>query len=268
MYIYMRKYITYLFLFIGLMGFSQVEYHFADLLIWKNDTTEIYSYPMCPQNEIKIQKLFIAKGIIQGRSFMSCKYYKAEWKILEDKLYLSNIYSGNYYQDNFKVNIDSLFSGNKNGLIFADWYTGNIFVPEGSYIHVGGSHGSNIHESEWKISIKNGVILKEELKQENYYESIYTKNPDSLRNFITMQIDWSQIPVLETEKEKVHASIKTGEGKNGFTIDVRSNNEKISQEITRVLQTLPEFNYYYFHGRYVALRYSLRLTFTESMRPK
>jgi hypothetical protein len=89
-----------------------------------------------------------------------------------------------------------------------------------------------------------------------------------LRNFITKQIDWSKIPVLETEKEKVIASIKTGESKNGFTIDVRSNNEKLSQEVTRVLQTLPEFNYYYFHGRYLGMRYSLRLTFTESMRPK
>jgi len=264
----MKKTILLLLLFIGNLSFSQCVHRLPDLLIWENDTIPIQSFPLEDYSKVNIIKLFSEKGI-KTNGWAQTKNYQAEWKIIENKLYLSNIYSLNYKKDNYKADLNDLFPAkSKKGLIQANWYSNTLFAPKGKHIWLGVSPGCKIFESEWEIYISKGVILNKELKKENYYQSIYTKNPDSLRIFINKHIDWNRIPVLENEKEKVYASIITGKNKNDFTISVKSKNEKLSQEVTRVLQILPEFDYYYRHGEFFKMGYAIPITFNENMRPK
>lgn len=98
------------------------------------------------------------------------KNYKAEWRIIEDKLYLSNIYSYNYVKDNYKADLDSSFSNYKDGLVLADWYTGNLFIPKKEHIWLGVSPGFPVYESEWKISIIKGGVINKALTSNNYHQ--------------------------------------------------------------------------------------------------
>ena len=265
----MKKTILLLLLFIGNLSFSQCVHSLPDLLIWENDTIPIQSFPLEDYSKVNIIKLFSEKGI-KTNDWAQIKNYQAEWKIIENKLYLSNIYSGNYKKDNYKADLNDLFPAkSNNGLILANWYSNTLFAPKGKHIWLGVSPGCKIFESEWEISISKGVILNKELKKENYYQSVYTQNRgDSLRNFIANKINWNNIPILEEGKEKVYASIKTGKTKTDFTIKVRSRNEKLIEETTRVLKLLPEFDFYYRRGEVYRMGYTMPITFDEQKRPK
>ena len=261
----MRKLITYTFFLVSGLCFSH-EIYPADNIIWENDTISIQTFPLNSWSEFD-QKVLFGKKEIKPECFGCLKNYTAEWKIIDNRLFLSNVYSFNYQKDSVKADLSILFPNKfKNGLVNADWFTGEIFIPKGKSVWTDRSKEYQIFESEWEIIIGKGEILNIELKKENYYQSIYTKNPDSVRIFIDNHIDWNRIPVLD--KEKVYASIKTGENKNDFTISVKSRNEKLSQEVTRVLQVLPEFDYYFRLGKVFIMSYSFPLFFDENMRPK
>lgn len=240
----------------------------ADIIIWKKDTISIQTFPLNSWSEFD-QKTLFGENEIRPECWNCLKNYKAEWQIIENKLYLSNIYSFNYETDNIKSNLKDLFPEQyKNGMVIAEWFTGELFIPKGKSIWPGRRKEYQIFESEWKITISKGIVLKKTLKNDNYYQSIYSKESDSLRNFIIKHFEWKSIPVLTNEKEKVYASIKAGKNKNDFTISVKSRNKYLSKEITRILQNLPEFDYYYRHGKVFKIGYTIPIIFNENMRPK
>ena len=258
---------TYTFFLITGLCFSHDTYP-ADNLIWKNDTISIQTFPLNSWSEFD-QEILFGKKEIKPDCFGCIKNYKAEWKIIGNKLFLSNIYSFNYQKDSVKADLAILFRNKfKNGLVNADWFTGELFIPKGKSTWPSRRKEYQIFESEWKITISKGEILNKKLKEKNYYQSIYTKNSDSVRIFINKHIDWNRIPVLNNEKERVYASIKTGKNKNDFKISVKSSNTKLSEEVTRVLQILPEFDYYYRHGEVFKMGYTFPIFFNETMRPK
>lgn len=67
----------------------------------------------------------------------------AEWSIIEDEIYLTNIFSCQYYQDSIKSDLKTLFGDKcKNGRVKADWITGDFTVPKGKILQriLFGSH--------------------------------------------------------------------------------------------------------------------------------
>lgn len=262
----MKQRLIYILIFFSYFGYSQVEYHLPDILIRDKDTTELYVFPLGCHPEIEIHKIFYKKGIHGTASFMSNKNYKAEWKIIENKLYLSNIYSGDYYKNHYKASLDSLFSNCKNGLVFADWYTGNLYAPKGDFIVLSQSPYVKVYESEWELSVKEGEIIHKSFTSDNYYKSAYA-NKDSILSIIDKNLNWDNIPKLEKGKHKFYITIKTGNSKNDFSVKVRGiDNDSVKKEFIRVIKLLPDFNYYYRYGNVLSMIYTLSVTNIEEMR--
>ena len=263
----MKKIVTSLFFFITGLCYSYDT--IPDLLIWGKDTIKIQFFPLNFLNGFDQNKLFGENNISSG-AWHHVKNYTAEWQLIENKLYLSNIYSCNYYKDHVKADLKKLFTKKyKKGLVLADWFTGNFYVPVGKSVPLPLVHPEiKIFESEWTLTIDKGVVLNKLLNNDNYYQSDYVKNKDSLGNFVNSHFNWNNIPDLGSETIKPYVTIKTGKSKNDFTIEIQSKNEYINKEITRILHLLPEFDYYFRHGKTYTASYRLPIRLNEKMRPK
>ena len=235
---------------IGNLSFAQCVYSLPDLMILENDTIMFQKSPLYCHPEIDFQKYLLEKGIRQ-LSWGSTKNFQAEWKIIENKLYLSNIYSCNYREDNYKADLKDLFGKkNKNGLIHADWYSDTLYVPKGEHIWLGASPGCKIHKSEMIFTFKNGVLVKSDISNNNFFKSIYTENSQKLVEFIEKHINLKE--VIESDKEivKFRIEIKTGSSKNDFSVNIKGDiNESNKNEIIKVVKQLPNFDYYHYNGK-------------------
>lgn len=104
---------------------------------------------------------------IKFRSVISACWrgYFGSWKIKEDKLYLTDLEG--LIVDVGEVNLNHLFPNQDE--VFAEWYTGTITLPRGEmldYVHMG---YYTLYEYDLLIEIKNGRVVKEEMRS-NYEE--------------------------------------------------------------------------------------------------
>ena len=91
--------------------------------------------------------------------------YFGSWKIKDDKLYLTDIEG--FLVDVGEVDLNHLFPNQDE--VFAEWYTGTITLPRGEmldYVHMG---YYTLFEYDLLIEIKNGRVVKEEMRS-NYEE--------------------------------------------------------------------------------------------------
>ncbi|MEW4922774.1 hypothetical protein [Algibacter sp. 2305UL17-15] len=248
-----KRTVIYIFLLTINISFCQYRnyagqpFSLSDLLIWENDTIQIQTFPLMCWTEFDQKVLFDNKEI--NPDCWGClKNHTAEWKIINNKLYLSNIYSYNYIKDSIKTDLNKLFPDKtKNNLVLADWYSGILFVPKGEHIWMGQSPGFPIYESEWEMIISNGHIIKKEFKSGNYNKSIYTQDTKYFAAFLDEHLD--EKTKNELKRKRISIIFKTGKSKNDFSISIKGVNDKIVEDkLIETLKTLPEFDYYYRHG--------------------
>ena len=252
-----RKFFYFILLTINI-GYSQYRnyasqpHNISDILVWNNDTIHIQTFPLACLSNFDQRTLFGDKDVKQ-EFWGYTKNHTAEWKIIDDKLYLSNIYSYKFKQDSIKANLNKLFPDKTdNGLIPADWYSGNLFVPKGEHIWMRQSPGFPIHESEWKLIISNGVIVKKEFKSGNYHKSIYSQNPKKLVAFIDEHLD--EKIKTKLKNKKISIIFKTGKSKKNYSVSIKGLNDKnVEDKLIETLSTLPDFDYYYRHGEKLIL---------------
>lgn len=228
-------------------NYAGQPYSQPDILIWENDTIQIQTFPLTCWTKFDQNILFRNKKV-KPDCWGCLKNYTAEWKIINNKLYLSNIYSFNYKKDSIKSDLKKLFPDKiKNNLILADWYSGNLFVPKGEYIWISQSPGFPVYESEWKLTFKNGKLEKEDFKTGNYYKSKYTQDTKYLIDYIDKNLDEQTKSKLK--RKKIYIVFKTGKSKNNFSISIKGlNDEIVEDKLIETLKTLPEFDYYFRHG--------------------
>lgn len=231
------------------------------LLIWKTDTIHIQTFPLSYWSKFD-QKVLFGNNKVKPSCWGCLKNYTAEWKIIDNKLYLSNIYSFNFKQDNIKANLNKLFPDKiKNKLVFVNWYSGNLFVPKGGHIWMGKSPGFPIHESEWKLIISNGKIVKKEFNSGNYHKSIYSQNSKNLVTFMNKHLDEKVKSKLKNKK--ISIIFKTGKSKKSYSVSIKGLNEKSTKDkLIETLKTLPDFDYYYRNGE--ELNLIIRITYFDN----
>ncbi len=226
---------------------ARQPYAQPDLLIWKKDTIQIQTFPLYCLSKFDQSKLFGNKNV-KPECWGCLKNYTAEWKIIKDKLYLSNIYSFNFKKDSIKADLNELFPNKiKNNLVSADWYSGNLFVPKGENIWMSQSPGFPIYESEWNLTLKKGKIENAVFKTGNYHKSIYTQDPKEIVSFIDNQLD--QETRTKLKNKRISIIFKTGKSKNNYSVSIKGINDKnLEMKLINTLKKLPDFDFYYRHG--------------------
>lgn len=244
----------------------------GDILIWDGERLIVFSNPLELRNDIDSlrPKLFGEKNA--GMNTACWRGYIAEWTMIDNEIFLTNIYSCNYYEDSIKSDLKTVFGAEyNNGRVKASWLTGKILIPKGKVVHYVHSGYESFYETELELTFKNG-ILTEQIRFDNSksYKSIYTEKQDSLQNFIYNNIDWNKVPDLKDEKKRVIIMITSGETKKPDSVLIvrPCDNGILNQEALRVVKLLPEWDVYYKHGVVYRMKWSLPIIFDEQKRMK
>ncbi|MFO8234638.1 MAG: hypothetical protein R6U04_04425, partial [Bacteroidales bacterium] len=197
--------------------------------------------------------------------------YIADWTIIENEIYLTNIFSLNYSNDSIKSDLKTVFGAEyENGKVKATWISEQLVIPKGKLIHYL-DKAYQFYESELALNFKNGKLVEKKVYDNTKsYKSIFTENQDSLQNFIYTNIDWKKVPDLKNEKVKVFINITSGETSKTASADIirGSDNEMLNQEALRVVNLIPEWNVYYKRGEFYRIRWLVTVIFDEQKRMK
>lgn len=242
------------------------------ILIWKGDTSTVFSNPLeLHQNMDSLRtKLF---GSQNADVNTGCwRGYIAEWTIVEEELYLTNIFSCTYYENKVKADLKELFGSEySNGMVKATWVTGELLLPKGKlihYVHLG--YGS-FYEYELVLTFNNGRLVNQKTYDNSLSrKSIYSENPDSLQKFIYSNINWQKVPKLKNKTERVIVTIFSGKTAKPDSIVVhrRAENEILTNEALRVINLLPSWAVYYRRGKVYPMPWLMPIVFSEENRKK
>ena len=257
-----------------LLGYSLISVatpQAGDILIWKGDTLTLFANPLEGKPEIeKVRKHFFNK--YQRMTTACWRGYIAQWEIIEDRLFLTAIYSCFYYEDKIKADLKRLFPKEyHNGKIEAKWVTETVLVPMGECIHYSLYDYLAFYEKEMELKFEKGILKKKMIYDNSKSKkSIYAESKDSLNNFIYEHIDWQRIPDLGNKQLKIFLSfISSGTSTpDSFQIIRGTDNAILNEEALRAARLLPEWNVYYSKGKPVRVGWHFPIIFDENTRKK
>ncbi len=292
----MKKYrniLIFLLISLAANATSQV----GDILIWKGDTLKLFSNPLELRSDSKeLSKIIASELENEYRRLYPKKYeteedvslvstacwrgYVAEWTIISDRIYLSNIYV--WYDSKVKVDLKKVFGNELIGnLLFANWVTGKLYVPKGKcieYVHLG---YNSIYETETVIEFNDGVLVSS--KTYNNYIAKKSKfatdpNPNNYLEFVYSKVNWEKLPDLKNKH--IQVSIGVQPNKDGQIDSLLSNytylldsSELITdttnifiKEAIRIVKLIPDWDLTY--QRDTIVRRGLSLMFDENNKRK
>ncbi|HSV75737.1 MAG TPA: hypothetical protein VLH37_01785 [Bacteroidales bacterium] len=268
---------------------------FGDILIWKGDTLTLFSNPLHSHpgwsdlfNKIVIEFENEAKRLfpeIYGAeedpmlfSTTCNRGYIAEWKIINDSLFLTNILACHHRQ--VKIDLNKMFNiASDDGFLFADWVTDELIVPKGELIEFVNLGYNRIFETEIVLEISSGVLANERLYS-NFIKSrsefASAENPNTILEFIYSRIAWEDLPDLKNRNILVRIGIQpdaTGQIERilpeyTFMIDgnevVSDLSNEFIMEAIRIAELIPDWDVVYRRGTIV--RRGIGIHFSNEMR--
>lgn len=245
----------------------------GDILIYMGNKYQLLDAPLEGHPNIdSIRLRFFGDRREEAGFNTSCwRAYVAEWTVEKDQIFLTNIYSCDYYNDSIKANLNEVFDDLCiNGKVKADWISHELLVADGEliiYLHDG---FRRFFEKEIGFFVENGKVVKIE-----YYDnskskkSEYFDNPKLLQAFIYSTVNWDSLPDFTNEKIRVLVTFSSGATETPENIYVvrGSGNQILDEEAKRVVSLL-KWNVYYKKGKSVQISYTLPIVFSKENKLK
>ena len=123
----------------------------GDILLYNGKKTTIASEPLKPYLETREDVSFILKStaIVRG--------YIGNWEIKNNKLFLISLLG--FIEDQEQVDLNFLFP-DKNE-VFADWFTGDIRIPQGKMIKKVKLGYESTFEKDLILKFEKGLFIEE-----------------------------------------------------------------------------------------------------------
>ncbi len=232
---------------------NQIE----DVLYHGQDTLFFYDSPLEKIDSITT-KIFDLKKDIDYSS--DCwRGFQAEWKLINDTLYLLNVYECN--TDTKLNSVIEQITGRKfkNGLIKADWVTGYFwsgkdFVPEQTlYI--------SIFKHECNFEFANGYLKSS--KQIDYIPCDYL-DKEKLTEFVIQHMDSTKLPDADDWSIRLSAYLQSD--KTGKIVRVKiesSTDSRFNDVVKNALIELPCRPVYFNRGEFWQVGETVYLTINE-----
>ena len=234
-------------IFSSSLGFSTGQN--GDILIWNNKKYSVLSNPLedYPQFDSIRPKLFGDKPLDWNTACY--RGYIAEWEIVDNQLYLTNIFSCN--NRNIKANLNLLFSDViKNGKIKADWVNQTLIVPEGKCLYYGNIGYSYIYETEHELTIEHGELTKNKRFENSSHISVFSQKPDTLIKWIYGNIHWNNIPDTIKNPVRVYLYFISSDTNKPIVRVLKGSGIKvIDDEALRVASLIPDWDFYIQRGK-------------------
>jgi len=235
---------AYIILLLVLSIQSKATNQIEDILYYGQDKLHLYESPLEQIDNISL-KIDNLKKNLSYSSDCHRSFY-AEWTIINNELFLQNVYECN---SNIKLNstIEQILGCKfKNGLMKANWVNGELWagkdpVPEESlYI--------TIFKHEYKFKFNNGY-----LNCENKFDYTPCKydNEYNLNEFILKNIDKNIINEINKTGIELSASVTSNNSGIIANITIDSSSKTIyNDEFIRVLKKLPCVKTYFYKGNF------------------
>lgn len=247
----------------------------GDRIHWNGSVHRLIPYPLDLWTEFELTSKLLF-GIEEMGFTSDCgRGFQAEWVIIENNLYLKEIYSCSYfnsrpYDDSLKADLLHIFPDRfENGTVKADWVSGSFWLSKGEIIYYDHSLGA-IYEKDILLSFQGGVLtnINEYNNIEKSYKSKFS-DQEILNEFIYSKVDWDKLPELNSKSTVVYVSFEVHEpgAPRNFKI-VRGASSEFNDEALRVISLLPEWSIYYTFGKYYQYVWNLPVIFSEENRKK
>lgn len=237
-----------------------------DRLIWQGDTLWtnsnelLESHPNYPEIELKL------RGPDEKEFPFGCQRgYFAEWRVVDDELFLTNIYD----PKSNKVSLKKLFGKScNNNKVKADWITTELIFPRGEIVLFIDDF-SSIFEKELGLSFEKGSLINHQIfDNSKTHVSRYHNNWELLEKDINLRINWDKIPPLGSDTVRVYLSITSGESPSpDSVILIRGDkNEVFNSAAVKAVRSLPDWNVIYRKGKVAPLFQGIPVSFHEEKR--
>jgi len=233
-----------------------------DRLIIKGDTMLLHALPLEHWREQNKWYKPLFPDSLSGFSTGCWRGYIAYWEIIDNRLYLTNIFNE---ERTAKVDLKSIFAEKvKDSRVYAEWFSDTVTAYRGKllyYMHMG---FSSIFEHEFEYSFEKGL-----LKNAFYFDNSLSKNTPfygeirKLNSIIDSLINWQALPPI-TETIQVQLSVEANElGHVDTILSIRGNNEIFIQEAVRVARLFKKMPVIYKRGKIMKISFFLPFTFSE-----
>lgn len=243
-----------------------------DRLIWKGDTLSLFSNPLESHPGIKRLKSLIFQNKKEGFNTACWRGYEAEWIIIDNKLYLQNIYSCEYSDDSVKSDLGAVFGTHfRNGRVAAEWVNEELYIPQGRCLHYIHDGYESIYVREIGLVINNGTVLKvHQYDNSKTNISKYLNNWELTEKDILSNVNWDSIPPLEEGEIRIYVGFFSGDSpKPQKPIVLKgSDNELFNQEVVKAILKLSDWDVFYRHGKVQEFQYALAVKLNEVNRKK
>ena len=249
----------------------------GDRIQWNGNFYRLLPFPLelFEEFELTSEKLF---GVEEIGYVTDCyRDYQAEWKIIDNELYLMAIYSCRYfykgeYGDSLKSNLQYLFPDRfNNGMVSADWVSGDFWLSKGEQIFYDHGGIGTIFEKDVRLTFKKGNLTatQEFNNLEKSKKSLFAEDREVLHEFIYSNINWEVLPELNDSTIRVFVSFVIRQpGKLQDVRILRGAGGQFDLEAKRVISLIPEWTIYFTHGQYYAQSWTLPVIFNEENRMK
>ena len=263
-------------------------------LIYKGDTLYIYEHPLRQLENFYSFNDNLLKEIREKGCITTACVYVPEWEIIDNQLFLANIYSCCYHEDLFKANLASLFKGKAvKGKVKADWFTGSLLSSQWMLIwgwqtefYIGYRNEKFGYEllnrQELEFRFEKGILI-----ETNFYDnskskrSAYCLDREKLMQYIYNNIKWEILPKQDRAfvvalkfSANEEGVIDEAEVKRDYleilydTAERRGYYELYDTEAIRVIKSIPEWDVYFSRGKFERMHYYFTIVFSEEYRLK
>ena len=134
----------------------------GDILSYSGEKTTIATEPLKSYLETRSDVGFIYKSTALVRGYIGT------WEIKSKKLYLVSLVG--FIENNEKVDLNYLFPNKIK--VFADWFSGDIRIPEGKLLEKINLGYASIFEKDRILTFKEGILISETVKDNTKSDNI------------------------------------------------------------------------------------------------
>ena len=134
----------------------------GDILSYNGEKTTIATEPLKSYLDTRSDVGFISKSTALVRGYIGT------WEIKNNQLYLILLLG--FVENNKKVDLSYLFPNKTE--VFADWFSGDIRIPEGELLNKINLGYASIFEKDRILSFKEGILISETIKENTKPDNI------------------------------------------------------------------------------------------------
>lgn len=221
----------------------------GELVIYNGETLTMLSEPLEIYLRNNEPRQRFHPSLENGCSTALWRGYVGLWRIQDGKLLLVDVYVCGERTRSIKGTIFK----NQDGEIYADWFTGELFIERGKMIKYNHSGYDRYYETEIVVNVSEGNIQTEK-EYTNGIRPDDKRFPGDINKIVAeihRRINWDKLPKLSNDK-RVFANLTLDNGKLvtvDSIIDKQNIEDVYKTEVKRVIEDFPDVQVFYARGQ-------------------